>query len=281
MIINTFISDNEKIPEYTLLSLERLRSLNRYERIMFIASNIKPYEKFFDKHNIEHVNQNFVNSELLGEFNELSELKRHGRPNTKYPSPNYFFHRAMERIYYLEAVISDHGYRNVFHFENDVLTYLPLPIITSNELLVTKMGPGQSTFAVAYIPSPKPLTDLCSLFNSMLSDGEAALMTKYGIDMVNEMAILAISNTSSLPTVPSDSNTMLFDPGSYGQYLGGTNNHDHGAGYAGGHHYIGREILNGKIRPIFENNKPYVLTDKFKIPLFNLHIHSKNLKDFL
>jgi len=282
MIINTFISDSEKIPEYTLLSLERLRILNKHERIMFIALTKKPYERFFDKYNIEFVDQEDAWSDLREEFNGLSTLKRHGRPNTKYPSPNFFFHRAMERIYCVEAVMSQTGFRNVFHFENDVLTYYPLPDMgKESRLLATRMGPMASTFAVTYIPSPGVLTDLCELFNYLLKSGETNLLQYYRMDMINEMSLLSVSNTQSFPILPADSTAMLYDPGSYGQYLGGTNNHDHGKGYAGEHHYIGREILGGKIKPIFEGGKPYVLTSKDKIPLFNLHIHSKNLGAFL
>lgn len=288
MIINTFISDGDKIPEYTLLSLKRLRDLNPDERILFVASTIDPYQSFFTKNRIEHVNQYWIDSDLLSEFNELSQLKRHGRPNTKHPSPNYFFHRAMERIYYLEAIIAQGGYESVYHFENDVLTYLPTPDVkyATTKVLVTPMGHNLSTFAVAYIPNPTSIYRLCNELNDFLAMGENVIMECYEMDMVNEMTLAGISkevhNFQTLPVNTGDLQ-LLCDPGSYGQYLGGTNNHDHGPGYAGAHHYIGKAILDGKIIPAMIHGKPFVLeveTDVFH-PLFNLHIHSKNLKDFL
>lgn len=283
MIINTFISDGQKIPEYTLLSLKRLRDLNPDERILFICSTTEPYGSFFKKNRIEVMEQNQIESDLLLEFNEISNLKRHGTPNTTYPSPDFFFHRAMERIYYLEAVIWENDYKNVWHFENDVLTYYPLPD-QDDELKITMMGAGIATFAVVYIPLAKNLTYICNEFNKLLCENEADLMNKYKIDMVNEMTLLAILNQRSFPILPPppfDEN-YLFDPGSYGQYLGGTNN-GHGSGYAGDHHFIGRFINKGYIKPVFENGKPWVLEldTGEQNALFNLHIHSKKLEQFL
>jgi hypothetical protein len=110
--------------------------------------------------------------------------------------------------------------------------------------------------------------------------------------MVNEMTLLAIFNQKSFHILPHMSIDFgaygefdfrpeyVFDPGSYGQYLGGTNN-GHGAGYAGDHHFIGEAINKGLIKPIFEDHKPYVLCYGNKYPLFNLHIHSKKLEQFL
>lgn len=281
MIINTFISDGQKIPEYTLLSLQRLRELNPDERILFICSTTEPYSSFFKKNNIEALNQHYIDSELLSEFNEISDLKRHGTPDTTYPSPDFFFHRAMERIYYLEAVISANDYKNVWHFENDVLTYYPLPD-EGSEFKITMMGPGISTFAVTYIPFSNLLKYICHEFNKLLNEGEVILLNKYKIDMINEMTLLAILKPKSFEIIPPVTKNYLYDPGSYGQYLGGTNN-GHGAGYAGDHHLIGRFINKGYIKPVFENRKPWVLDLNVnqRYPLFNLHIHSKKLGQFL
>jgi hypothetical protein len=285
LIINTFISDGEKIPEYTLLSLHRLRELNPDERILFIAKDFDPYGGFFSKNRIEMVHQQEVKSPLLDEFNKLSNLKRHGRPNTKYPSPNFFFHRAMERIYYLEALISKNNFSNVWHFENDVLTYLPLPKIEKTQtVVITPMGRYLSTMAVSYIEYPNYMTHLCNELNDLLAMGEDVLTEVYELDMVNEMTLLGIQILDEFPTLPiMEESKLMYDPGSYGQYLGGTNCHDHGPGYAGNHHYIGESINEGIIKPTMLFGKPYVRKERTGelFPLFNLHIHSKNLKDFL
>jgi hypothetical protein len=71
----------------------------------------------------------------------------------------------------------------------------------------------------------------------------------------------------------------LFDGASYGQYLGGTNNGNE-KGWTGRHHYVGTSIEDKKIEVIFDK-KPYCIFKGKRINIHNLHIHSKNLKDFI
>jgi hypothetical protein len=81
---------------------------------------------------------------------------------------------------------------------------------------------------------------------------------------------------------------FVFDPGSYGQFLGGTNNF-HDPGFIDSEHYIGSMLKDRLIYVGWDSSGPYVLDNsrpwtpknskKFK--LFNLHIHSKALEDFV
>lgn len=295
-IINTFISDpGVKIPEYTIYSLQKLRGLNPDTDIDFICNTGHGFDGVFDKLNVNWINQNSLNSFYLESFRNLSHLDKHGTPNTKYPSPPKFFHRALERIFMLHAYIEKENLNEVYHTENDVLTYYPLDQIVlrcdfpeSASIYITPMGPKICTFAMCHFCDSYDLTMLCSKFLEYLWIGEKEFLKLTGSDMLNEMTMLRQATRelyiNELPIVPQEIIYMdgfLFDPGSYGQYLGGTNNHDHGPGYAGDHHYIGKLINNKEIVPIFEGGKPYVISDDKKVPIFNLHIHSKNLKDFL
>jgi hypothetical protein len=73
---------------------------------------------------------------------------------------------------------------------------------------------------------------------------------------------------------------FLFDPASYGQFLGGTNN-GHKKGYFEPSHYIGRMISTEKIEVIYKK-QPFVLYKNEKYPIYNLHIHNKKaINDFL
>ena len=72
----------------------------------------------------------------------------------------------------------------------------------------------------------------------------------------------------------------IFDPGSYGQYLGGTNN-GHGSGFIDQKHMIGSAMLAEEINAEF-NDRPYVIRmDGERFQIFNLHVHSKNLERFV
>ena len=116
--------------------------------------------------------------------------------------------------------------------------------------------------------------------------------------MVHEMSILKLftreeeNNINYFPTLPSDRQEygMIFDPASYGQWLGGTNHKHCGVGHPPGYiepdHYIGQAINKGDISITMEDGLPYVknnlsISAHNKFPLANLHIHTKDLRRFL
>lgn len=281
-IVNTFISDGKKIPEYTFLSLHQLRKLNPSIPIDFICSNAYPYKRFFTKNKISIIDQDSIGSKLLTEFNNASWLKKWGTPDTKHPSPEFFFHRAMERIYYIDAYITANKFNNVFHFENDVVTYYPVDVIYAehvNTPIAVPASPTTFTLACYFIPKPIGSNLLCAKLNELLAIGEQGLISKYKLDMVNEMSLLSICFGEGLlyayPITPIPGEYIL-DPSSYGQFVGGTNN-EHGIGFTDMNHFLGPRLRSGKIKVEFRDGKPYAND----APIFNLHIHSKNLKDFI
>ena len=276
-IVNTFISDaNTNIPEYSILSLKRARELNPDLEIDFI-SNKK--ESFFDKLRINWIPQDSINGDLLKQFNSICDFKRHGTPHTTYPSPSLFWHRTTERIFYLQEYLSQNKFDDIFHFENDVLIYYPLTMAdVSDTIRVTDMSQTHTTFAFCHIPKHYLLTALCLYFNKMLSLGEHKLM-EFGYGHISEMSLLNMALRSNLvtsfPITINNEGGFIYDPGSYGQYFGGTNN-GHGSGFTDPTHYIGSMIRSNKIKPVMENNKPKTESNL----IFNLHIHSKNLEKF-
>lgn len=297
-IVNTFISDsNIKVPEYTAYSLRKLREHNPTAPISFISNANHGFDKVFARYNVDWIDQNSLSSFYLDSFRRLSDLGRHGTPNTKYPSPPKFFHRALERIFMLQAYMAKEKIREVFHTENDVLTYYPLDSFEMHcdygdnpSVYVTPMGPTISTFAFSYFYDVVAISGLCAKFLEYLWMGEPRFLELSGADMLNEMTMLNYAGRDhfwvgefDIYHIRENMGGFLFDPGSYGQYLGGTNNHDHGPGYAGNHHYIGAKINSGDIQPYWDCDlkKPMVEINEKKYPLFNLHIHSKNLATFL
>lgn len=301
-IVQTFISDSgQKIPEYTIYSLQKLRENNPSLRITFISNTGHGFDNVFKKYDVNWVDQNTLDSFYLDAFRNLSDLEKHGTPNTKYPSPPKFFHRALERIFMLQAFMAQDWEREVFHTENDVLTYYPLnsfelycQYLDNPSIYITPMGPKVSTFAFAYFHNPNAMNELCCKFLEYLWMGEAKFLELSEADMLNEMTMLKkaqedlfIGNFDTCK-VHENMNGYLFDPGSYGQFLGGTNNHDHGPGYTGSHHYIGKAIDDFQMTPYWDSGlkKPFVILCPDEGPqvtrrLFNLHIHSKNLKAFM
>ena len=277
MIVNTFISDGGPIPEYTNISLRQARHTNPDADIRFISAD---NQEIFDELDIKWVPQGSIDGELLRELNECCWFKRHGTPQTTYPSPELFWHRTAERIYYLEAYISQNGLKNVFHFENDVLIYGDLSTVpVSGEIaMMLPMSRNKSTFAFTHIPAPQHLHKVCKYFNTLMSTHGEQRLSQHLRDHVSEMSLLHMAFrewlVAGFPILPTQSSEMVFDPGSYGQFLGGTNN-GHSNGFTDPEHFIGELINSGDLNVEF-NGEPSVNGVK----IFNLHIHSKNLKEF-
>tara|TARA_R110000824_G_scaffold318921_3_gene506036 strand:- start:177 stop:1061 length:885 start_codon:yes stop_codon:yes gene_type:complete len=290
-IVNTFISDVEDIPPYTEICLRQARLYNPEVEIDFISRNPA---KYFNELKINWINQSDVKSELLSEFNDLSWFGSHKTESddTTYHCPSGFWQKTAERIFCVQAHIKRMNLSNVFHFENDVLLYGSLQEVeTTEHLTVTPMRHNQTTFAFTHIPNAEKMDLLCRFMNWLLSSyGQQQLQGIMG-DHISEMSLLnlairerVISGFPTLPLTkeagPTDggpyySGTLVFDPGSYGQFLGGTNN-GHSSGFTDPQHFIGEAINNGQLDIVFDGT-PSVNGVK----IFNLHIHSKNLKEFV
>ncbi len=78
----------------------------------------------------------------------------------------------------------------------------------------------------------------------------------------------------------------LFDPASWGQYVGGTPHND-GPGFCASHHWIGNDLSHGRYAVSWTvddagRRVPFVTCPEnsgSKWPLFNLHMHSKKISD--
>ena len=283
-IVYTFISDSETVPEYTKYSLKKARELNPQSQIDFIC---KHHQSMFNDYDINWVPQEpLSNGRILKSFNEICQFDRHGQPNTTYPSTHDFWHRTAERIFYLQEHASRNKLTNFFHLENDVVMFHPVAhsILDSedkSQICVVRMSQTHTTFAYCHIPNYVELEKLCNFFIEILFHvGEDNLRIHGGYDHISEMSLLnmALRNkvVGTFPILPSCAKRFVFDPGSYGQYLGGTNN-GHGTGFTDPTHYIGSYINSTKNAPRIENGLPMMENKQ----IFNLHIHSKNLKDFV
>lgn len=281
-IVNTFISETNDIPDYTRISLEQARKFNPETPIDFISA--KPADYFNDL-NINWVNQKDVEGESLKLFRSVSWFDRHGTPNTSHPSPEGFWAKTAERLFYLENYISENDFHDVVHFENDVMLYGDINNLNPmHPIMGITTSAFQTTFALSYISQPKYYQHCCLAFVEFMKYGEIKLL-RCGYDHISEMSLLNLAYRNniieSFNIFPQSDSDWVFDPASYGQFLGGTNN-DHGAGFIDPKHYVGQKIKQGSIEVLFSNGCPTIInkSNGTEKKLFNLHIHSKNLKDF-
>ena len=285
-IINTYIGDDEYVPEYTEVCLRQARYFNPDTEIDFIC---KTKQSYFDELNINWVAQDDIKGDLLVEFNDVCWFKREGVPQTTYPSKPLFWHRTAERIFYLQQYIKDSHSKYVVHFENDNLIYGSVDaLLMPDELCVVPVSPILTGFGFCYFPDNIKFEALCKFMIDSLKLGERELLSM-GYDHIGEMSLLNLASRNDmvkfLPIFPSmaGSNPIAFDPASYGQFLAGNNNGD-GPGFMNTHsgYFAAIALASGDIKLEFKDNKPtiYQTATEQSCNLFNLHIHRKTLSDF-
>jgi len=231
-----------------------------------------------------------------------ADTKIVGGQVVKVPTPNDtflsgFWAHTLNRLKVLSDYMASNSTEDVIHIENDVLIYHdPIDLldifraISKDRVLITALGQSHLSAAYMYIPHKKAIGRLCDVMYEHFSMGHEELKAHIGYSFVSEMTVLDHiykkhdAPIGLLPIMPNDQYLDLFkavfDPASYGQYIGGIQTNP-GVNWAGNHHLIGKKINKGELQPVFENGKPYVIGGDTRWPINNLHIHSKDLKRWM
>ncbi len=218
---------------------------------------------------------------------------------------NDFWMVSLVRFVYLENFMRLNNLRHVYHFENDVLIYFDIAKYHETfkqlykNIAITPGGHDKCMTGFMYIANYQALERMTDFFINILAKlSENEIRSIYGCDMVHEMSLMAAYRKESpdhmvcLPTLPFghfskhfDRFNAVFDPATYGQFVGGSRTE--GPGIIPADHYIGR---------LLEENPQYgvewLIEDGLRIPYFNfgsgksakinnLHIHSKNLSNYM
>lgn len=290
MITLTHIGNN--FPNYINICLQQIRRYNSSVPIFFIT-------------NLQHVNSNLG---LWKQFNVVpinsDELKNDRMDYFERVLGNgwsEFWTKSATRILYLEEFIKINN-QPILHFENDVLIYSDLlEILEKSKQAFPKMGltkGGEDRFMTGmfFIKNYESLNDMTDHWIRMLSEkNKLEICMNYGLDMIHEMSLFLVYHVDkgeeylgTYPTLPNHQLfplfNSLFDPATYGQYIGGLPEAAGGAppGFIDGKHIIGKYMNEnkGKWEILFKNNIPYFVIEKDEFRLNNLHIHSKKLELF-
>lgn len=269
----------EEIPQYLHTCIEQIRRFTDKRIILALSHPNKVFSSYKN-----------ITVYPVDQQEKTGNWKRYNTINFFKTDRHWgLFKYACERFFIIEAIMRQLKIESVFHIENDNLIYaapdeeffkkycgisIGLPILT--ETLITA--------GIMYIGSVESLEILNSELNSLMSMGEGNLYKKYGTELMGEMRLLKIISDkypemiSFLPTFPSRKYKFVYDPASWGQFIGGTHQ-DPDKPYTTDNHIIGREIIKGKYTVKWEAGLPYVIDTETKRvqQIFNLHIHSKKL----
>ena len=261
-----------KIPDYARISFDQC-------------------EKFLNTKPII-IDDEYINEYMIEEIMYLYNICKEKFPIQK---SDAFWFVTMFRLFVVYDYCKRFKIQNFIHLEYDNLIYSDLKCLqTLNpSIYFTRVGPYYSSAGFIYCNSITNFEKFVIGLKQILFKGDEFIEKCTKTKIISEMKMIDIIYNYTkniidyLPILPEgigndnfDKLNVLFDGASYGQYIGGTNN-GHDSGWAGSHHYVGNMILNKKIEIKFENHKPYVIFNKEKIDILNLHIHSKKLNNYV
>lgn len=269
---------------YIIDNIQQLLKL-KYKNIYVITNSefIEKLDKF--KSFIKIVNSDELN---LQNTEKQSKLNK---------SRNGFWIYTSLRFYALYETMKKYNLSNCLHLENDVLIYKNFEDHEfQNKLYITIDGfygnrgsdyrciPG-----IVYLPNVDVLKSILDTFSNSKNDMQNfGLYYKHNTDQCVTLPIIKQNsqyNVSDLYNQHYNEFEGIFDAAAMGQYLGGVDPRNIKGDSKG---FVNEtcKIKYNSYKFVFHSNEngfklPYIVVDNQEVPIFTLHIHSKNLKDFL
>ena len=281
-----------ELPTFLGCNFRQFRLFNPEVNVYFLTDKRYLNNEVFKKYSILPVDKDMYYSDKIKEF---ESYYNYGKDN--------FWTVTATRLIYIENFLADMNLTNVYHFENDVLIYYNLADHDKtfrslyNDMAITVGGEIVAMTGFMFIKHSGALADMTKYFIDMLRRfGIKGITDRYRIPMVNEMFFMRQygidfpDQLRNLPIMPFGEYSenfnefnSLFDPASYGQFVGGTQSE--GPGAKPQDHYIGRWLtVNPQYGIAWKEQSdlkmPY-LNYGNDIKINNLHIHSKNLHKYM
>jgi hypothetical protein len=187
--------------------------------------------------------------------------------------------------------MNKYNINDVIHLENDVLVYYDcselLLIIDKNFLYIPFDSYKRNIASIMYIPNKDLFKKVLDNYDFNKNDMENFSDIKRKTSLIQNFPIFRNNHTltdeQKFVCSNSDKFPFIFDAAAIGQYLGGIDTKNHPGDTRG---FINETcvIKYNNYDISFEEysgiKKPFILIEGAKIPIFNLHIHSKNLSQF-
>ena len=198
---------------------------------------------------------------------------------------NGFWNNTSKRFFIIYEYMKINNIKNIIHIENDVLIYNNMNYYFEEKIYITMHSSQKCVPGIIYIPNYNLLTKLINNYdytkNDMYNLGKFFNENK---DIVKTFPIIDDSIDKNIYNENFKQFNSIFDAAAIGQYLGGIDSRNKNGDTIG---FINQtcEIKYNKyiFKWIKKDNYyiPHIQIKNNLIPINNLHIHSKNLNDFL
>jgi hypothetical protein len=259
--------------------IDNLNNLLRFNNKNITLITDKKFKQHFTDFNVNLVYIEDLDENYINYTNSLNNTFRNG-----------FVYLTSYRFIAICKYMKKYNSTNILHIENDVLLYKNIDTINfhnKNKILITMDNYNRCIPGIVFIPNYLLLQECLNNFVTGKNDMENFAICYNKLNILDTLPIInKINNNSNLEFLSKNFNSYntIFDAAAIGQYLGGIdprNNPNETIGFINETCLI--DYSKYKFIWINENNLniPYIVINNINIPIVNLHIHSKNLKNFL
>ena len=272
--------------EYILSNIKQLVRLGH--TCIYVITNRGFFERFSEY--IENVH--LIAIEELSDsykYNENTQLDNQFRGG--------FWALTSARFFYLYEFMRKYDIENVVHLENDVLIYYNIDVL-DGMLDKTKIYLPFDTFnrniaSIMFIPNCNVFKAILDRYDFAKNDMENFSIIQRQTDLIENFPIIVEDLTGSpeyqFVSRGYENFHMIFDAAAIGQYLGGVDPRNIPGDTRG---FVNETCIvkYDKYQFIWylvgNNRCPFIVIKndsgrECKYPIFNLHIHSKALEDFI
>jgi hypothetical protein len=281
--MNIVLTCIDNFQEYILDNIDQLINLNHKQ--IYVITNSHLFIHFNNIHikdkiilvNVDDLNESYY-------FKSKTSLNKSFR--------NGFWYLTSLRFFYIYHFIEKYNIKNVIHLENDVLIYYNcnelLSVIDQNYIYLPFDTYNRNVASIMYIPNASVFKKVLDNYDTTKNDMENFSIINKKTNLIKKFPIFVENNnlTDEQKFVSENSHTFpfIFDGAAMGQYLFGVDPRNIEGDTTG---FVNETcvIKYNNYKIWFSNidgmNKPFIEIEKKNIPIFNLHIHSKNLKHVL
>lgn len=266
--------------DYILTNIEQLIKLKHNS--IFVITNADLFSNF-DKFNSK------INLINLNELNETYNFESRTTLNKSFR--NGFWYLTSLRFFYIYEFMKKYNVNDVIHLENDVLVYYNcdelINLVDKHYMYIPFDTYKRNIASILYIPNAEMYKKILDNYNFDINDMENFSNIKNKIGLIKNFPIFIkndnLTNEQKFVSDNSELFPFIFDAAAIGQYLGGIDPRNASGNTTG---FINETcvIKYNNFKIWFENieiKKPFILIKDKKVPIFNLHIHSKKLTEFI
>jgi len=284
--INIVLTCLQNFQEYIITNIDQLLKLQH--KNIYILTNSFLVDKFKD-----YLTK--INIIIIDDYNLSNEIFDKQYKNKNNSFRNGFWTLTSTRFFYIYEFMKIHNIENVIHLENDVLIYYNCDetiksCLDNNYLYIPFDTFSRNIASIIYIPKHELFKKVLDNYDYTQNDmyNFANIQKKTGV--IQNFPIFIKNNNIidneeyNFVTYNFDKFNYIFDAAAIGQYLGGIdpkNDSRNTVGFINETCIIKFNNYNFEWIIINEIKRPFIIINDIKYPIFNLHIHSKNLQKFI